>query len=140
MSNELTRRQLEAITRPEWSTKQIFDTFDYFNDICNYNSEVYFIGNTEEEKLKIGFSNNPIERLEQLQTACPFRLSIYATIPGDRETEFKLHCRFAYLRQSGEWFYLDDELWELVRLAAFYENAQLIPKAILKLKREGKIR
>lgn len=139
MSNELTRRQLAAISRPEWSTKQIFDTFDYFNDICNYNSKVYFIGNAEEEKLKIGYSDDPMGRLNQLQTACPFKLSIYATIPGDRETEFKLHCRFTHLRQSGEWFYLDDELWALVRLAAFYDYAQLIPKAILKLKSEGKL-
>lgn len=125
MSYELTPEEIESINKPVWSIVQVHQAFDYLSEICNHNSKVYFIGNATERKLKIGFSDDPFARRDQLQTGCPFNLSIYGTIPGDKFTESKLHERFRYLRQSGEWFYLSDDLWEFVMLAATYGYAQL---------------
>lgn len=134
MSYELTQEEIESINKPIWSITQVHQAFDYLSEICNHNSKVYFIGNVVERKLKIGFSDDPFGRRDQLQTGCPFKLSVYGTIPGDKSTESKLHERFKYLRQSGEWFYLSDELWEFVMLAATYGHAQLPYPKIFKAK------
>lgn len=71
---------------------------------------VYFI--RSEDKVKIGTTRNVGSRLSSLQTGSPDPLKLLCVIPGDRSKEKQLHERFASLRDSGEWFWLEGELKE----------------------------
>lgn len=63
---------------------------------------IYFIGT--KKVVKIGYSANPLERLQALQTGYPFELKLMALIPGSYQTECELHKLFDRLRLEGEWF------------------------------------
>jgi hypothetical protein len=60
---------------------------------------------------KIGYSTDPVRRLEAVQAACPAPLVFEWAIPcwGNDGTELKLHRRFAEQRVHGEWFMLSKE-------------------------------
>lgn len=58
---------------------------------------------------KIGFSKNPLERVRQLQTGCPFRLHLVGTVTAPQTAEFALHNKYADKRMHGEWFQLTPE-------------------------------
>lgn len=65
---------------------------------------VYVIHATGTNRIKLGFSTKPQERLAQLQTASPFPLQMLACWPGSQERERRLHRHLAQFRQVGEWF------------------------------------
>lgn len=75
---------------------------------------VYFIQDGHG-RLKIGYSNDPAERLRSLQTAHGAELTLLGSIPGTIATERELHKRFADLRLTGEWFRAGDDLLAHVR-------------------------
>jgi len=82
---------------------------------------IYFI-KSESGHVKIGFSNNKItERLANLQSGSPFKLSVLKTIPILREQEKLLHKKFKKYRVIGEWFEFSDEIKEYI------ENPYEIP-------------
>ena len=58
---------------------------------------------------KIGISDNPEERIKQLQTANPQVVELVVDFPAidAAECEKRLHEKFAKHRASGEWFELD---------------------------------
>jgi hypothetical protein len=72
--------------------------------------EVYFIGNLQYGFVKIGFSKNPYLRLMEIQTGCPFKLSIFFTQKGDYELESIMHNAFVEYRSHGEWFHINGQL------------------------------
>jgi hypothetical protein len=82
-------------------TKIINDTPD---------SYVYFIKAEGLNRVKIGISKEPQERLKQLQTGSPIKLSLMAFTPGDIELERSLHNKFSHIICDGEWFHLTLEL------------------------------
>jgi hypothetical protein len=59
--------------------------------------------------VKIGFSNDPNERLRTLRIGSPTRLVIRGVLGGGRDMEATLHARFAHRRSHGEWFALTQE-------------------------------
>lgn len=65
---------------------------------------VYFIRNTFDGSIKVGYSLDPEARLRQLQTASPHRLEIVATIEGGATEEGQIHEVLAEFRMEGEWF------------------------------------
>lgn len=73
-------------------------------------SYVYFIKAEGLNRVKIGISKNPEERLKQLQIGSPFKLSLIATTPGNIELERSLHNKFSHIICDGEWFHLTMEL------------------------------
>ncbi len=76
---------------------------------------IYFIRNRTNRAIKIGFTRKDArERLGQLQTACPNRLELIGTMPGDMTVEKGLHKRFAEHRLTGEWFREHEELVEAI--------------------------
>jgi len=75
-------------------------------------ASVYFIG--AGDRIKIGFSRRPTERLKDLQTSHHLKLELLATMPGSFQTEARLHKRFAHLKQKGEWFVARPELIEYI--------------------------
>ena len=68
------------------------------------NKKVYFIGC--DDSVKIGISDNPEERLKQMQTGNPSELKILKTYHSDdaEATEKALHRIFDDARIQGEWF------------------------------------
>lgn len=70
-------------------------------------SFVYFIQAGANGPVKIGFADNVKKRLGELQTGCPHRLALLATIEHNdaRSEESKYHERFSHLRiDKSEWF------------------------------------
>lgn len=78
---------------------------------------VYFI-RAETGHIKIGVSTRPLDRLQALQTACPFKLEVIGLLQsGDAyTTEAALHRQFASLRTYGEWFLPDENMMKYIRL------------------------
>ena len=72
-------------------------------------SVVYFI-TYENGPIKIGVATDVKKRLSGLQTGCPFKLFVLATMAGDNSEEYKLHNKFQHLRLNGEWFDRGDDL------------------------------
>lgn len=80
---------------------------------------VYFIGTAAKvgASVKIGCSSRPEDRLRQLQTASPTRLTILALVEGDELDEALYHARFRTQQLHGEWFEIDKAiLREIARL------------------------
>ena len=65
---------------------------------------VYCIRNDDSEAVKIGFSQNPMRRIKQLQTASPSRLRLIGVVEIAQAFETSLHEQYASRRLSGEWF------------------------------------
>jgi len=69
---------------------------------------IYFLATESEPTLfKVGFtSGNVFKRMKSIQTGCPYKLSVYATVNGNQSTEREIHQRFNDYKLNGEWFRL----------------------------------
>lgn len=66
---------------------------------------VYFIGEQlGGDTIKIGWSRDPVLRLQQIQTGNPTPLKIIGCVAAHRMIEPALHQLFALASVSGEWF------------------------------------
>lgn len=65
---------------------------------------VYLIGSPASRLVKIGLSNNPAERLADLQVGSPVPLMILWQTQGGQGLESALHRYFRSYRAHGEWF------------------------------------
>ena len=70
---------------------------------------VYFIENHDKSFVKIGYSQDVLQRFSQLGVLMP-RLRVIGYVPGDRAYEHKLHVKFSHLRENGEWFRFSEEV------------------------------
>ncbi len=88
---------------------------------------IYFIrsGNC----VKIGVSEQPWQRLADLQTAHHERLEMLAIMPGSYEEERQLHRRFSEYHQFREWFRDNEELRQVVQgVRQVYPDLQTPPR------------
>ncbi|MCG3039187.1 GIY-YIG nuclease family protein [Streptomyces sp. S1A] len=69
---------------------------------------VYLIGSPVVRPVKIGVSDDPEERLADLQTGSPVPLVLLWQVLGGQRLESLLHDRFAACRTHGEWFDFGD--------------------------------
>ena len=69
---------------------------------------IYFL--KANNRIKIGYSHDPSDRISGIQTSSPYRIEVLLLIDGDRDEERELHARFRDLRKSGEWFQFDESL------------------------------
>jgi hypothetical protein len=72
-------------------------------------SYIYVIGSLEKmDRVKIGLSWNPIDRMKHLQTGSPTTLHLWATYPCPRQKvddlERFVHNKLHESRLRGEWF------------------------------------
>lgn len=67
-------------------------------------THVYVIRSSSSKLVKIGYAVNPDQRVRELQTGSPGKLTVAWSIPGRERLERELHRRFAEHRKSGEWF------------------------------------
>ena len=75
---------------------------------------VYFVRNSDNDVIKIGFASNLGARIASLQTGNPELLVLVMSLLGSREEEKQIHERFSSKRLRGEWFSLDAELEEFL--------------------------
>jgi len=73
------------------------------------NTGVYIVEAVGTGMCKIGYAKNIRNRVDALQTACPYELRVRATINGTRETESAFHRIHARNRVRGEWFNLQNQ-------------------------------
>lgn len=66
------------------------------------------------DKVKIGMSNDPERRREEIQRMHPDIVSIIHTEPGGKSREMELHQRFNDLHSHGEWFEYGEEIEEYI--------------------------
>lgn len=65
-------------------------------------------------KVKIGVSKNPRQRLGSIKTGNSNKVRIYYVTPGDAQKERDLHKLFAELRVNGEWFLFSQAIREWI--------------------------
>lgn len=73
---------------------------------------IYFVGH--DDRIKIGFSTEPEQRIKVLQIANPERLMVHLLMPGSEAAEASLHERFSGHRIAGEWFRLAPEIEQFI--------------------------
>ena len=73
------------------------------------NIYIYFILDKDNSVVKIGISNNPSYRLNQIVTGNPFDLVIIGKIKGSQKEEKYLHTHFREFNKKNEWFYYTNE-------------------------------
>ena len=66
--------------------------------------EVYLIECTDNQTMKIGYSNNLNSRFQNLQSSSINKLNLLSSIKGKKDLEKKLHNEFKHLKIKGEWF------------------------------------
>lgn len=65
---------------------------------------IYAIYNRTKNKVKIGYSNNPLKRLSQLQTGNSDRLDLLCTFKGSAKIETEIHEKLHHDHLIDEWF------------------------------------
>ena len=63
---------------------------------------IYFL--KAHDRIKIGYANDPSQRIPSIQTSSPFELEVLLIIDGNYDKEKELHQKFQAYRKSGEWF------------------------------------
>lgn len=72
------------------------------------NEQVVYVIEHEHGYVKIGRSNNPRQRVRDLQTACPYDLHVAGVIdcPDAAQLEAHLHEKYKNQHKNGEWYNL----------------------------------
>lgn len=65
-----------------------------------------YVAQAESGHIKIGKSNNPHQRIQQLEVGNPESIELLASVKVDHatETERRMHKQFQEYRAKGEWF------------------------------------
>ena len=83
---------------------------------------VYFIVCGDLGRVKIGFTRgSPMKRLKSLQTGSPCKLMLMAFYTAPPDEERRLHREFDKFRVSGEWFEMDDEIFDFIVCTVIFE-------------------
>ena len=75
---------------------------------------VYFIITEHKDRVKIGISNDPKRRLEEVQKYIPYKLILLFYTEGNRVIEQRLHEIFEKDHVQHEWFKFSQEIQELI--------------------------
>lgn len=72
---------------------------------------------------KIGYSSNPIKRLNQLQTAQSKKLHLIAIFDGDQRKEKQIHHILRQFHLTGEWFnFKNNNISEIIDIIINFTN------------------
>lgn len=86
---------------------------------------IYFAQAEGTDRVKIGFtSGDPAKRVSELQTGCPYKLRLLASVDGSEQDEGNWHKQFAADREQGEWFRMS---WQLCLAIARAEAGAVSP-------------
>jgi len=88
---------------------------------------IYYVACDATLRLKIGYTaGSPEKRIKSLQTGSPGQLRLISAHPGTREDEAALHQHFAAKRLHGEWFEMDQELFDHICFTIWNYAAMLV--------------
>lgn len=91
---------------------------------------IYFAQRQSDSAIKIGFSLNIMNRLQQLKYEHG-KLTLLGWYPGDRDLEKELHKDFFRARIEGEWFRPVPSLKDYIRDNSWDIAPEKFPKTIL---------
>lgn len=74
---------------------------------------IYFL--KANNKVKIGYADDPSKRIPSIQTSSPYELEVLLIIEGNFDKESELHKRFQKHRTSGEWFDLEGPIQAFIK-------------------------
>ena len=81
---------------------------------------IYFL--KANDRIKIGYANDPSTRIPSIQTSAPFELEVILIIDGTYHKERELHEKFREFRKSGEWFDFSEPIKEFVSSMTFEDR------------------
>ena len=96
---------------------------------------VYVLTTRKFEYIKIGRTNRIKQRMSNIQSGCPFHLSLWLAIrtPKDQQIEKHLHYAIRHTHLRGEWF--EPEGKDLDFLISFFDltnkNVKEVAHALL---------
>lgn len=79
---------------------------------------IYFIYAADLNRVKIGLSYDPEQRMHVLGAQAPCEYTMLGVMKGDWYFEHELHVKFAQYRVFGEWFTYSSEIAEYVKANA----------------------
>jgi hypothetical protein len=65
---------------------------------------IYVMTDSDLRWLKLGYSRNPMQRLEDVSKGVPFAMTLHASVRGSRPFEEWCHTQLAKWRTRGEWY------------------------------------
>lgn len=97
---------------------------------------IYLIQSLENGYYKIGISNNPNKRVEQLQTGNSSPLKLIETYQSEfaHQIEKTFHRRYSHMNKNGEWFDLS-----ISEEANFHNDCQKIENNIIFLRKNNNV-
>jgi hypothetical protein len=107
-AKKLYKLDVELFNKVRTGTITLSKAFSiyYYNE-----NNIYIIGCSENQFIKIGFTNNLEKRLMQINCSSPYNNQIIKSINGDYKLEKQIHKKFNKYLYNKEWFYksiLDD--------------------------------
>lgn len=93
-------------------------SIDYFAVTKQHKNFVYVMKVHNSGAYKIGFSNNPFKREKTLQHEKP-EIELFMTVPGTYQLEKFFHKMFKSKNLRGEWFNLDNDDLEKLKVYGF---------------------
>lgn len=88
---------------------------------------IYFIQAGKNGPIKIGYTNNGVnERLNQLQTACPYELKLLWVYEGETYTESEVQESLRHEHIRGEWFHPGKDVFEKIKELCITTEIDLI--------------
>lgn len=93
---------------------------------------VYVLTTSDFKYTKIGIAKNIKQRMSNVQSGCPFHLTLYlgAHAPNTRDIEKYLHKHFEDKNTRGEWFCLD--VGEIDWLSDFFSELNKEIKSVFR--------
>jgi hypothetical protein len=103
--------QSETITPKLWTPEEQYEQAiaDALSSL-DYKGFVYFLFARSVNRVKIGYSQTPYERLSTLKGNSPVDVELLGMVPGSKKLEERLHTEFRKHRHHGEWFHLTEKL------------------------------
>lgn len=80
------------------------------------------VQNQRKGFFKVGFSTNPANRIPDIQTNCPFKLSLVSLRPGSLKDEKALHRQLEYFKTTGEWFKDTPEVRNVLKISSVHQE------------------
>jgi hypothetical protein len=95
-------------------TKRQIDGLFRLADVEDHETFVYFVQGIKTRLLKVGYTNNPSERLKNHQVGSPDILICVGYIYGSFQIENQFHKALSPFVSHGEWFDLPDGLMNYI--------------------------
>ena len=110
----------DVIQTPDSEEAQMSSIFEWTKEpITEY---IYIISCGEDSPVKVGYTQNVSNRLDELQVGNPYLLQVEAAIPGNERCEGILHEQFYGTSIRGEWFWPTNCVKEAIRKMAMLER------------------